>query len=94
MTMLIKPSVIRYFPRHRAQFRRGLIIAIREENKGKWERRSPLSPSHVKQLISAGGGNNVKVIVQPSKKRVFTDSEYQSVSIFVSVIELNTRLVL
>ncbi len=48
-------------------------IGIRREDKNKWERRVPLVPAHVRQLVEEG----VRVIVQPSPIRVFTDDEYR-----------------
>lgn len=48
-------------------------IGIRREDKNKWERRVPLVPAHVRQLVEEG----VRVIVQPSAIRVFTDDEYR-----------------
>lgn len=47
-------------------------IAIRHEDKYKLERRAPLIPRHVEQLVKQG----VEVLVETSKKRVFTDDEY------------------
>lgn len=52
------------------------VIAIRRENKNRWERRAPISPAHVQQLIEKEG---VKVIVQPSTLRAFADIEYKKV---------------
>jgi alpha-aminoadipic semialdehyde synthase len=51
--------------------RRG-VIGIRRENKTYWEGRTPLTPDDVRTLISDG----VKVIVQPSSLRCFSDIEY------------------
>jgi alpha-aminoadipic semialdehyde synthase len=48
-------------------------IGIRREDKNEWERRVPLVPAHVRQLVEEG----VRVIVQPSSIRVFTDDEYR-----------------
>ncbi len=48
-------------------------IAIRREDKNRWERRAPLTPEHVRQLVAQG----IEVTVQPSPIRVFTDAEYQ-----------------
>ena len=42
-------------------------MAIRREDKGVWERRAPLAPSHVKQSKSAGH----TVLVQPSNRRAY-----------------------
>eukprot|EP00045_Choanoeca_perplexa_P012464 m.136057 g.136057 ORF g.136057 m.136057 type:complete len:897 (+) comp16019_c0_seq2:103-2793(+) len=59
------------------QSRRGFsneaaVIAIRRETKNRWERRAPLTPSHVRTLTRQG----VEVVVQPSTMRVFTDDQY------------------
>lgn len=48
-------------------------IAIRREDKSRWERRAPLTPSQVAQIV----GQGIEVIVQPSPIRIFTDAEYQ-----------------
>eukprot|EP01113_Clastostelium_recurvatum_P037851 TRINITY_DN5577_c0_g1_i1.p1 TRINITY_DN5577_c0_g1~~TRINITY_DN5577_c0_g1_i1.p1 ORF type:complete len:984 (+),score=240.38 TRINITY_DN5577_c0_g1_i1:48-2954(+) len=48
-------------------------LGIRRENKNRWERRAPLAPSHVAQLVSKG----IKVIVQPSTLRTYPDKAYQ-----------------
>jgi len=51
-------------------------IAVRREDKNKWEARVPLIPSHLGKLIRE---NLVeKVIVQPSTIRAFKDEEYES----------------
>ena len=38
----------------------------------KWERRSPLTPTHAASLVKRG----VRVLVQPSHRRIFSDAEY------------------
>jgi len=43
------------------------VLAIRREDNTVWERRAPLSPGQVKQLVREG----VKVLVQPSNRRAF-----------------------
>ena len=43
-------------------------IAIRREAVNVWERRAPLSPVHVRQLVRQG----FRVLVQPSNRRVFS----------------------
>lgn len=48
-------------------------IGIRREDKYLMERRTPLTPSHVKQLVEKHG---IKVSVQSSGKRIFSDEEY------------------
>lgn len=49
------------------------MIAIRREDKNKWERRAPLTPAHVSTLIQE---HNLKLLVQPSPIRTFTDADY------------------
>lgn len=41
--------------------------------KNKWERRAPLTPRHVRQLVD----QDIRVLVQPSGRRVFSDEEYR-----------------
>ena len=48
-------------------------IGIRREDKYEWERRAPLTPSHVARLVQAG----VDVYVQPSTLRVFSEEAYR-----------------
>ncbi|MFC2165568.1 bifunctional lysine ketoglutarate reductase /saccharopine dehydrogenase family protein [Acidobacteriota bacterium] len=48
-------------------------IGIRKEDKNPWERRSPLIPSHVKELIQK---SNVDVDIQSSPNRIFSDEEF------------------
>lgn len=48
-------------------------LGIRREDKNRWERRAPLAPIHVKQLVEKG----IKVLVQPSTLRTFSDKQYQ-----------------
>lgn len=50
------------------------VIGIRREDDIKWERRAPITPQHVAQLLK--DHPNLKFIVQPSPKRIFRDSEY------------------
>lgn len=56
-------------------------IAIRREDKNIWERRAPLIPSHVHDLIRHDG---LEIFIQPSQIRVFTDQEYENVGAVVS----------
>lgn len=51
------------------------VIGVRKEDKNRWERRAPLSPSHVQKLTSSG----LKVLVEASDKRIFPDVAYQKV---------------
>ncbi len=48
-------------------------IGIRREDINKWERRAPLIPAHVREILAAGPFG---VYVQPSDIRVFADDEY------------------
>ena len=48
-------------------------IGIRREDKSKWERRVPLTPEHVKELIENDG---IEVYLQPSPIRIFSDQEF------------------
>jgi len=47
-------------------------IGIRCEDKNEFERRTPLVPGDVRRLVERG----VKVFVQPSPRRIFSDEEY------------------
>ena len=51
------------------------VVGIRREDKNEWERRVPLTPTQVKKLVDSG----IKVLVQPSNIRAFTDSDYADV---------------
>ena len=50
-----------------------ISIGIARETKSIWEKRTPLIPSDVKNLISK---YSVDFFVQPSEKRIFSDDEY------------------
>jgi alpha-aminoadipic semialdehyde synthase len=47
-------------------------IGVRREDKNRWERRAPVSPDHVAELVKSG----MKVIVQPSNLRTYNDRTY------------------
>lgn len=49
------------------------VMAIRREDINVWERRAPIAPSHVAELVNKG----VKVLVQPSTRRAYTMDEYE-----------------
>ncbi|NOZ08147.1 MAG: hypothetical protein GXO91_04620 [FCB group bacterium] len=49
-------------------------IGIRREDKNIWERRVPLIPADAKELIGKFG---VRIVVQPSDNRAFTDDSYR-----------------
>jgi alpha-aminoadipic semialdehyde synthase len=50
-------------------------LGIRRETKNRWERRAPLTPQHVEELVREQGR---RVAVQPSAIRVFGDDEYRA----------------
>lgn len=50
-------------------------LGIRRETKNRWERRAPLTPQHVEELVREQGRS---VAVQPSEIRVFRDEEYEA----------------
>ena len=45
-----------------------------------WERRAPISPAHVNDLVD----NGVKVLVQPSTRRAYTMSEYEGAGAIIT----------
>ncbi|VDK50940.1 unnamed protein product [Anisakis simplex] len=49
-------------------------LGIRRETINAWERRAPLAPQHVKRLTKKG----IKVLIQPSNRRVFRLQDYLS----------------
>lgn len=49
------------------------MLGVVRENINMWERRSPLSPDHVRKLVDQG----FKVVVQPCSRRIFSDTEYK-----------------
>jgi saccharopine dehydrogenase (NAD+, L-lysine-forming) len=56
-------------------------IGIRREDKNVWERRSPLIPKQVGELIAEQG---LRFVVQPSEIRAFGDAEFRDVRAEVS----------
>jgi len=57
---------------------RNISVGILRENYDKWERRTPLSPNHVKELIENCGETLDNVYVQPASHRIFPDSQYEA----------------
>ena len=52
------------------------VIGILSETCNKWERRTPLTPSHCARLLHSGRGDTAtagvaRIIVQPSTKRIY-----------------------
>ena len=65
-------------------------IGIRYEDKYLMERRVPLIPGHVRQLVEQG----FEVQVVPSEKRVFTDDEYKRAGAVLKEEPLDAELIL
>ncbi len=57
------------------------VIGIRREDKNPWERRAPLIPAHVGELVR---GQLVDIRLQPSPLRVFSDEDYRREGAVVS----------
>lgn len=55
-------------------------MAIRREDINVWERRAPISPAHVKEIVDKG----IKVLVQPSTRRAYTMSEYEAAGAIIT----------
>ncbi len=49
------------------------LIGIRREDKNEWEKRVPLIPTHVRELIQS---HSLEIWIQPSSLRIFPDSDY------------------
>uniref|UniRef100_UPI00358EC73D alpha-aminoadipic semialdehyde synthase, mitochondrial isoform X2 n=1 Tax=Myxine glutinosa TaxID=7769 RepID=UPI00358EC73D len=49
------------------------VLGIRREDVSPWERRAPLAPSHVKQIVDAGH----RVLMQPSHRRAIPAMKYE-----------------
>ncbi|MCB9377454.1 MAG: hypothetical protein H6511_01645 [Holophagales bacterium] len=49
-------------------------VGIRAEDKNRWERRAPLTPDHVRELVEEQG---LSVHVEPSNRRAFLDRDYE-----------------
>jgi len=56
-------------------------IAIRREDKNEWEKRVPLVPDDVRWLKEKHG---IRIIVQPSKIRIFSDEDFRSAGAEIS----------
>ena len=49
-------------------------VAIKKEDKNKWERRAPLVPHHVEKLLNLG----IATVVEDQPNRAFSNEEYQN----------------
>ncbi|KAI8139537.1 Saccharopine dehydrogenase-domain-containing protein [Fennellomyces sp. T-0311] len=56
-------------------------LGIRREDKSRWERRAPLTPEAVRDLVNQTGA---RIYVQPSTKRIFPDSAYAKAGAILS----------
>ncbi|MEZ4386531.1 MAG: hypothetical protein R3D98_02940 [Candidatus Krumholzibacteriia bacterium] len=57
-----------------------MIIGIRREDKNRWERRVPLTPTDLQDLCTQG----LNFRIQPSPNRIFLDREYQAAGVEVA----------
>ncbi len=55
-------------------------IGIRREDKNEWERRVPLIPDDVRELVKDG----IEIYLQPSPIRIFSDEEYKNAGATIS----------
>ncbi|KAG0485247.1 hypothetical protein HPP92_009326 [Vanilla planifolia] len=62
------------------------VIGVLSESSNLWERRAPLTPSHCARLLHSGKGKSgiERIIVQPSTRRIFHDSQYEDVGCEIS----------
>jgi len=58
----------------------GVTIGIRREDKSEWERRVPLVPADLAELVQ---DSNLRFTIQPSSLRVFKDEEFRQVGVTV-----------
>jgi hypothetical protein len=74
--LLLNKGAHRYLSKtpSRAAHNKPAVVGIVRETYGNWERRVPLVPDHVKELTQGG----FKVIVQPSTRRIFPDTDYKA----------------
>lgn len=66
-------------------------LGIRREDKNRWERRVPLTPLHVEELVREQGRT---VVVQPSPLRIFPDAEYRRAGARLSEDLSDCRMIL
>nr|XP_006821861.1 PREDICTED: alpha-aminoadipic semialdehyde synthase, mitochondrial-like [Saccoglossus kowalevskii] len=62
------------------QVERPLVIGLRREGGSQWERRAPIGPSHVQELVENQG---IKVLVQPANRRAYTMQDYENAGAIV-----------
>ncbi|WZY86254.1 alpha-aminoadipic semialdehyde synthase-like [Brassica napus] len=59
------------------------VVGILAESVNKWERRTPLTPSHCSRLLQDRTGVS-RIVVQPSAKRIYHDALYSDVGCEIS----------
>ncbi|CAF3408833.1 unnamed protein product [Rotaria sp. Silwood1] len=64
-------SLLRFTSFH--PFRSKHVLGIRREDQSPWERRAPLAPEQVRELVK---DHNIKVLIQASNRRAFPISSY------------------
>uniref|UniRef100_A0A1J3EEQ2 Alpha-aminoadipic semialdehyde synthase n=1 Tax=Noccaea caerulescens TaxID=107243 RepID=A0A1J3EEQ2_NOCCA len=62
------------------------VVGIVAETVNKWERRTPLTPSHCARLLNGGKDRTgvSRIVVQPSAKRIHHDALYEDVGCEIS----------
>ncbi|CAN8327160.1 unnamed protein product [Cochlearia groenlandica] len=62
------------------------VVGILAETVNKWERRTPLTPSHCARLLHGGKDRTgvSRIVVQPSSKRIHHDALYEDVGCEIS----------
>ncbi|CAH8320965.1 unnamed protein product [Eruca vesicaria subsp. sativa] len=62
------------------------VVGILTETVNKWERRTPLTPSHCARLLHGGKDRTgvSRIVVQPSAKRIYHDGLYEDVGCEIS----------
>lgn len=66
-------------------------LGIRREDKNEWERRVPLGPLHVEELVRE---HELTVAIQPSQRRIYADEEYRLAGALVQEDLSDCRLIL
>lgn len=68
-----------------------MLIGVRQETKNAWERRTPLTPDHVQELVR---GHGIGVRVEASPRRVFPDGAYAEAGALVTPSLSDCRVIL
>lgn len=66
-------------------------LGLRREDKSRWERRAPITPLHVRELVRDLGRS---VVVQPSSWRIFPDEAYREAGAMVAEELSGARVIL